>query len=61
MRRLLMGWEPIGAVGIAGAANEYACMFRFPVRRCLQAILNEDWEHRLSAGWDLDALESRSS
>jgi len=28
----------------------------FPVRRCLQAILNEEWEHRLYAERDLDAL-----
>jgi len=29
------------------------------VRRCLAAILNEEWEHRLYAERDLDALESR--
>jgi hypothetical protein len=29
----------------------------FPVRRCLQAILNEEWQHRLYAERDLDALE----
>ncbi len=28
----------------------------FPVRRCLQAVLNEEWEHRLYAERDLDAL-----
>ena len=33
----------------------------FAVRRCLQAILNEEWEHRLYAERDLDVLESRSS
>ncbi len=31
----------------------------FPVRRCLLAILNEEWEHRLYAERDLDQLESR--
>jgi uncharacterized protein YjbI with pentapeptide repeats len=31
----------------------------FAVRRCLQAILNEEWEHRLFAERDLDVLESR--
>ncbi len=31
----------------------------FAVRRCLQAILNEEWEHRLFAERDLDALASR--
>jgi hypothetical protein len=33
----------------------------FPVRRCLGAILNEEWEHRLYAERDLDLLDSRSS
>lgn len=33
----------------------------FPVRRCLRAILNEEWNHRLYAERDLDVLESRSS
>jgi uncharacterized protein YjbI with pentapeptide repeats len=28
-----------------------------PVRRCLRAILNEEWQHRLYAERDLDALE----
>ena len=29
---------------------------RFPVRKCLRVILNEEWEHRLYAERDLDAL-----
>jgi hypothetical protein len=33
----------------------------FAVRRCLLAILNEEWEHRLYAGRDFGVLESRSS
>jgi len=33
----------------------------FAVRRCLQVILNEEWEHRLYAERDFDVLESRSS
>jgi len=33
----------------------------FPVRRCLGAVVNEEWEHRLYAERDLDVLESRSS
>ena len=33
----------------------------FPVRRCLGAILSEEWEHRLYAERDLDVLASRSS
>jgi hypothetical protein len=31
----------------------------FPVRRCVGAVLNEEWEHRLYAERDLAALESR--
>jgi hypothetical protein len=33
----------------------------FAVCRCLQAILNEEWEHRLYAERDFDVLKSRSS
>ena len=29
----------------------------FPVRKCLLAILNEEWEHRLYAERDLTVLE----
>jgi DinB superfamily/Pentapeptide repeats (8 copies) len=32
----------------------------FPVRRCLHTILSEEWQHRLYAERDLDALTSRS-
>jgi DinB superfamily/Pentapeptide repeats (8 copies) len=31
----------------------------FAVRRCLQAILTEEWEHRLYAERDLDLLQAR--
>ena len=31
----------------------------FPVRRCLGAILSEEWEHRLYVERDLDALANR--
>jgi hypothetical protein len=33
----------------------------FPVRRCLLAILGEEWEHRLYAERDFDVLEARST
>jgi hypothetical protein len=33
----------------------------YPVRECLLCILNEEWEHRLYAERDLEALEVRSS
>jgi uncharacterized protein YjbI with pentapeptide repeats len=39
----------------------YPASERFAVRRCLQAILSEEWEHRLYAERDFDVLESRSS
>jgi hypothetical protein len=31
----------------------------YPVRQCLLTVFNEEWEHRLYAERDLDALESR--
>jgi uncharacterized protein YjbI with pentapeptide repeats len=48
------GTEPVLEPG-------YPASESFAVRRCLQAILNEEWEHRLYAERDLDVLESRSS
>jgi DinB superfamily/Pentapeptide repeats (8 copies) len=33
----------------------------FPVRDCLLVVLNEEWEHRLYAERDLDALEARTA
>ena len=32
----------------------------YPVRECLLVVLNEEWEHRLYAERDLDALEARA-
>ncbi len=32
----------------------------FPVRRCLQAIVIEEWEHHLFANRDLDVIEGRT-
>ena len=32
----------------------------YPVRECLSIVLNEEWEHRLYAERDLDALEART-
>jgi hypothetical protein len=32
----------------------------YPVRKCLLVVLNEEWEHRLYAERDLDALEART-
>jgi len=33
----------------------------YPVRECLLIVLNEEWEHRLYAERDLDALEARTA
>jgi hypothetical protein len=46
--------EPVDGVGWPPAGQ------RFPVRECLLTVLNEEWEHRLYAERDLDALDSGS-
>ncbi|HEX8305799.1 MAG TPA: DinB family protein [Jatrophihabitans sp.] len=46
--------QPVGEPG-------YPASKGFPVRECLQTVLNEEWEHRLYAERDLDVLQSRSS
>jgi hypothetical protein len=33
-------------------------MENFPLKECLLIVLNEEWQHRLYAERDLDALES---
>jgi hypothetical protein len=33
----------------------------YPVRECLLCILSEEWEHRLYAERDLDALQARGA
>ena len=33
----------------------------YPVRECLLVVLNEEWEHRLYAERDLDALQARTA
>jgi hypothetical protein len=45
--------EPVPGPGYPESAS-------YPVRRCLGAILNEEWLHRLYAERDLDVLESRA-
>jgi DinB superfamily len=44
--------EPVAAPGYPESES-------FAVRRCLRAIVNEEWEHRLYAERDFDVLESR--
>jgi len=46
--------EPVTAPG-------YPASESYPVRRCLHAVINEEWEHRLYAERDLDVLQSRPS
>jgi hypothetical protein len=45
--------------GMAQPVTEPGCPEpeSFPVPRCLRAVLNEEWQHRLYAERDLDALE----
>ena len=52
-RALRATTEPVK--GRAGRARSYL------VRECLRVVLNEEWEHRLYAERDLDALEQRSA
>ena len=57
--------EAVGVSGVPGRTEPvtepgYPEPVSYPVRRCLQAILTEEWEHRLYAERDLDLLTSRS-
>ena len=58
VRRVLAGLTDETLAGVTVPVTEpgYPEPESFPVRRCLQAILNEEWEHRLYAERDLDAL-----
>ena len=44
--------EPVDAPGWPKPAS-------YPVRECLQCILNEEWQHLMYAERDLEVLESR--
>ena len=58
VRRVLADLTDERLAGVTVAVTEpgYPAPESFAVRRCLQAILNEEWEHRLYAERDLDAL-----
>jgi hypothetical protein len=58
VRRVLAALTDETLAGVTVAVTEpgYPEPESFAVRRCLQAILNEEWEHRLYAERDLDAL-----
>jgi hypothetical protein len=63
MRQVLAGLTDDALAGATEPVTEpgYPEPQSYPVRRCLGAILNEEWEHRLYAERDLDALESRGT
>jgi hypothetical protein len=60
MRQVLAGLTDARLAGSTEPVTEpgYPEPRSYPVRRCLGAILNEEWEHRLFAERDLDVLES---
>ena len=61
VRRVLAGLTDAALAGMTEPVTEpgYPEPESYPVRRCLQAILTEEWEHRLYAERDLDLLTSR--
>jgi len=62
VRRVLGGLTDEQLAGMTEPVTEpgYPEPESFPVRRCLQAILTEEWEHRIFAERDLDMLAPRS-
>ena len=63
VRRVLAGLTDVRLAGMTEPVTEpgYPEPESFPVRRCLGAILNEEWEHRRYAERDLAVLESRGT
>jgi DinB family protein/pentapeptide repeat protein len=63
MRQVLAGLTDDYLAGMTEPVTEpgYPESKSFPVRRCLGAIVNEEWEHRLFAERDLGILESRGT
>jgi hypothetical protein len=61
VRQVLAGLTDDGLAGHTVPVTEpgYPEPESFPVRRCLQAILIEEWEHRLYAERDFDLLQAR--
>ena len=53
--------EQLGGTTTAVVEPGYPESESFPVSRCLQALLDEEWQHRLYAERDLDALEARAA
>jgi hypothetical protein len=63
MRQVLASLTDDGLAAMTTPVTEpgYPEPESFPVRRCLGAIINEEWEHRLFAERDLAILESRGT
>jgi hypothetical protein len=61
VRRVLAGLTDAALEGRTVPVTEpgYPAPESFPVRRCLQAILSEEWQHRLYAERDFDLLQAR--
>jgi uncharacterized protein YjbI with pentapeptide repeats len=61
VRRVLAGLTDAALEGQTVPVTEpgYPEPESFPVRRCLQAILSEEWQHRLYAERDFDLLQGR--
>ncbi|WP_019874144.1 DinB family protein [Sporichthya polymorpha] len=61
LRRVLDDLTPEGLVATTEPVEGpgYPPAGRYPVAKCLTTVLNEEWQHRLYAERDLDALESR--
>ena len=63
VRRVIADLTDEELAGMTAPVTEpgYPASVSFAVRRCLGAVLSEEWEHRLYAERDFDVLESRSS
>jgi len=61
VRQVIAGLTDATLAGMTEPVTEpgYPEQESFPVRRCLQAILSEEWEHRLYAERDFDLLLAR--
>ena len=57
MLRVIRNYRRAHAGSIGSAPGRVPGDTVHPVRRCLGAIINEEWEHRTLAERDLDALE----
>jgi uncharacterized protein YjbI with pentapeptide repeats len=60
VRQVLAGLTDAKLAGMTEVVVEpgYPESTSFPVRRCLQAVVSEEWQHRLYAERDFDVLES---